>query len=135
MICMEFKAGLQRIAHTDIEAIRHQAEDAGFATFVLPSHGIVDRESFFEAMRATFPLAPPIVSSHSWDALSDSLWEGLHNHPALRLAIIWPNAGAMSNASAAEFDDALEVLADVAALLADARATQGRTKHLVVLVQ
>src|SRR3974390_1849909 len=86
---MEIKPGLNRIGAINAEATRRQAEQAGYTVFVLPDKGIADRTSFFEAVRTTFPLDPPIVSSRSWDALSDSLWEGLYMHPARRIAILW----------------------------------------------
>src|SRR5208282_6398864 len=79
---MEFKIGLTRTGALDAEATRRQAEQSGYTTFMLPEKGIVDRVSFFEAVRTTLPLDPPLVGSRSWDALSDSLWEGLYSHPA-----------------------------------------------------
>jgi hypothetical protein len=132
---MEFKQGLQRAGALDVEATRRQAEEAGFTTFVLPAMGIVDRASFFDAVRATFPLDPPLQGSRSWDALSDSLWEGLYTHPARRIAILWPGTSAMATSASSDFDTALSVLAEVAILLADPQATNGSTKEVSVLVE
>jgi hypothetical protein len=129
---MEIASGLHQIL--DAEAARREAEQAGYVTLVLPEAGIVDRESFFDAARATFPLDPEIQSSRSWDALSDSLWEGLHAHPAVKIAIVWPNACAMLAATPAEFEIALSVLGDVASSLADTVATAGHPKNVAVFV-
>lgn len=132
---MEIKPGLQRTGVLDVEAARSQAQQAGFTTFVLPAKGIVDRASFFDAVRATFPLDPPLVGSRSWDALSDSLWEGLYTHSARRIAILWPNTRAMASFASSDFEAALNVLADVANLLADPRATRDNPKEVAVLVE
>jgi hypothetical protein len=132
---MEFKPGLQRTSPLDVEATRLQAEQAGYTTFVLPARGVVDQASFFDAVRATFPLDPPLVGFRSWDALSDSLWEGLYTHPARRLAILWPNTRAMASVASSDFEIALDVLAAVANSLADPRATRDKPKEVVVVVE
>lgn len=132
---MEQKPRLQRTGVLDVEETRRQAEQAGFTTFVLPAEGVLDRASFFDAVRATFPLDPPLVGSRSWDALSDSLWEGLYAHESRRIAILWPGASAMANTASSDFETALNVLADVANLLADRQATRDNPKEVVVLVE
>jgi hypothetical protein len=132
---MQIKAGLHRTGALDVEAARRQAEEAGYTAFVLPEIGIVDRVSFFDAVRATFPLDPPLLGSRSWDALSDSLWEGLHTHAAKRIAILWSGTRTMANSAPSEFEIALNVLADVASSLADPRATCEQPKEVAVLVE
>lgn len=132
---MELKPGLQRTGVLDVKATRRQAEEAGFTTFVLPAKNIVDRASFFDAVRATFPLDPPLVGSRSWDALSDSLWEGLYTHPARRILILWPSARAMESSASSDFETALNVLSDVANLLGDRQATRDNPKEVAVLVE
>jgi hypothetical protein len=127
-----FTSGATTESVLDIEAIRLKAEREGYFTFVLPEVGIVDRPSFFEAIRNTLPLDPPVVSSRSWEALGDSLWEGLHSHPAQRIVILWPNSEAMIDSTDREM--ALSVLADVAKLLEDHQATKGRPKYVAILV-
>jgi hypothetical protein len=135
MISMEIKPGLNRTGPINAEAARHQAEQAGYTVFVLPEKGIADRASFFEAVRATFPLDPPLVGSSSWDALSDSLWEGLETHSARRIAILWLGTRLMARLAPSDFDIALSVLADVAIDLADNRATCNNPKEIAVLVE
>lgn len=132
---MDMKPGLVRTGPIDVEATRRQAEQAGYTTFVLPAEGIVDRASFFDAVRATFPLDPPLVGSHSWDALSDSLWEGLSTHAARRIVILWPNTRAMATRAASDFGTALDVLADVANSLSDPQATRDDSKEVALLVE
>jgi hypothetical protein len=131
---MKIQPGLNRIGTLDVDATRRQAEQAGYTVFVLPENGIVDRASFFEAVRATFPLDPPLIGSHSWDALSDSLWEGLYRHSARRIAILWPKTQFMASSAPADFEVALNALTDVANSLADPRATCDNPKEIAVLV-
>lgn len=132
---MTFKPGLFRTRSLEVEPTRRLAEQAGYTTFVLPTEGIVDRASFFDAVRTTFPLDPPLLGSHSWDAMSDSLWEGLYTHEARRIAILWPNARVLADSAPSDFEMALNVLTDVASLLADPRATVDKPKEVTVLVE
>jgi len=132
---MEFKIGLTRTGALDAEATRRQAEQSGYTTFMLPEKGIVDRVSFFEAVRTTLPLDPPLVGSRSWDALSDSLWEGLYSHPARRIVILWLGTRGMANSAPADFEMALNVLADVANSLVDPQATREKPKEIAVLIE
>jgi hypothetical protein len=132
---MDMHPGLIRWANLDVEQARRQAEEVGYATYVLPAQGVVDRPSFFEAVRVTLPLDPPVVGCDSWDALSDSLWEGLYALADRRIAVVWPNARTMASVAAADFEMALNVLRDVAGLLADERATRGHPKEVSIIVQ
>jgi hypothetical protein len=132
---MEIRPGLNRIEALDVEATRRQAEQAGYTTFVLPEMGILDRASFFEAVRTTFPLDPPLIGSHSWEALSDSLWEGLYKHSARRIVILWPKARCMESSSPTDFETALNVLKDVASSLADPQATRNNQKEIAALIE
>jgi hypothetical protein len=132
---MRIQPGLSRVDTLEVEVARREAERAGYTTFVLPETGICDRASFFEAVRATFPLDPPLIGSRSWDALSDSLWEGLYRHTARRIAILWPKARSMAGSAPADFETAVNVLADVANSLADQRATNDNPKEIAILVE
>lgn len=131
---MNFVSGLTRINLVDLETARLKAKEAGFETFVLPANGIVDRASFFSAVRATFPLDPPLVGSSSWDALADSLFEGLQTLPSPGVAVLWPNPRALEIAAPLEFRTALNVLADLASVLADRQATCDAPKVVAILL-
>ncbi|MCB9600718.1 MAG: barstar family protein [Polyangiales bacterium] len=125
-------AGVHLLEASAIDARRRELESLGFAAFVLPKTG-VDGATFFDAARSTLPLDPPVYDS--WDALSDSLWEGLHQHPSRRLAIVWQGTSEMARSWPTEFTRVMDVLSDVAALLGDPKATVGNPKELVVLVE
>jgi hypothetical protein len=76
-----------------------------------------------------------VVGSRSWDALTDSLWEGLHALPDQRIAILWSNARTMARTAPSDFETALNMLTDVAALLADPRAAAGKPKEVALVVE
>ncbi len=119
----------------DVPSLLQDASRAGYSTFVLPPERIVDRRSFFEAVRDTLPLDPPLGGFRSWDALSDSLWEGLRMHPSERIVILWPDADRMAASAAADFESAVSVLTDVASTLADSSATLGTRKDVAILIE
>lgn len=131
---MDINPGINRFEAPDLEAARCQVAQEGYTSFVLPDTGVFDRASFFDAVRVTFPLDPPLLGSRSWDALSDSLWEGLYRHPARRIAIIWPSTHQMAKGAPLEFNAALNVLEDVAHSLADPQATRDHSKEVAILV-
>jgi len=135
VITVQIKPGLTRTGSFDPQATRREAERVGYTTFVLPERGIVDRASFFEAVRATLPLDPPVVGSSSWEALSDSLWEGLFCHSAQRIAILWLGTQTMATSAPKDLETALDVLADVANLLADPEATVNTPKEIAGVVE
>jgi Barstar (barnase inhibitor) len=131
---MKLQPGLIMVGAAHLDSIVQAAKLEQVPVYVLPDAGVVDRTSFFDAIRATLPLDPPIQSARSWDALSDSLWAGLDKLDADQVLIVWPNAAAMIPASRMEYDQALMVLADVATSLADPKLTQGKPKQVSIIV-
>jgi hypothetical protein len=117
----------------DVDKQKRELANQGWRVFILPT-GIKDRKSFFNGVRTVLPLDPPIVSDRSWDALSDSLWEGLHNLDSDKIAIIWPGAEEMANAQKEDFEIAASVLSDVSELLVDVEATVGDPQKVLVLL-
>ncbi len=83
------------------------------------------RGAFFAAARAGLPLDPPLMSSRSWDALSDSLGGGLIELGSARVVIHWPDADEFAARCPAEFKIARSILDDVASLMADPTMTGG----------
>jgi hypothetical protein len=131
---MGLQPGLTKVDNLNVMAVVEEARKEGRAAYVLPSTGVVNRESFFEAVRATLPLDPPLVGSRSWDALSDSLWSGLNAIGEKRIVIVWPNSTTMRRSAADDYDLAWNILADVAATLADPKATNGNPKEVTILL-
>ncbi len=114
--------------------VSEAARRAGAPSYVLP-RGVVDRASFFDAVRATLPLDPPLQGGASWDALADSLWEGLHQAGARRVWISWPGADAMAQVASDDFALAIRVMASVIEQLGDATATNGRPTAVTFIVE
>ncbi|MET8884366.1 barstar family protein [Streptomyces rubiginosohelvolus] len=100
----------------------------------LSTAGRVDKESFFSAVRQSLPLDPPLESSRSWDALSDSLWEGLHAMGERKLTLVWVDAGVVEVGDEEDLKIALHVLRDLAESLSDIDATVGEPTELSVYV-
>ncbi|KNE81693.1 hypothetical protein ADZ36_15235 [Streptomyces fradiae] len=94
--------------------------------FQLSTEGRSGREAFFDAARRTLPLGPPLAGSRSWDALADSLWEGIRALERDRVVLLWPDAASFAETSPEEFRTAVDVLTDVAVSLSDEHATVGR---------
>lgn len=124
----------------------HRMDEAGDFTAVADSAGpdvVViklstaggsGRKAFFDAVRLTAPLDPPVVSERSWDALEDSLWEGLFQLPDRRILIAWLDASGYATEFPEDHAVAMSVLASVADLLAGELATTGRPKDVDVYV-
>ncbi|MEO8552435.1 MAG: barstar family protein [Kofleriaceae bacterium] len=128
---MTVARGLVRVEHLEVEALRAEAVAAGRVVLTLPDD-IVDKASFFRAARDTLPLDPP--AEGSWDALDDSLWEGLYQLTSESILIVWPDADPMVRCAPEDFRIAEEILADVASSLADRELTVGRPKDVSVIV-
>ncbi|MFD7797159.1 barstar family protein [Streptomyces sp. NPDC059759] len=96
--------------------------------------GRVDRSSFFSAVRDSLPLDPPLESSRSWDALSDSLWDGRHTMPASQVVVLWAGAGPPETGQEQDFQHALWILRDLVDTLADGQLTVGAPTKLTFRV-
>ncbi len=101
--------------------------------FLLPV-GIKDSRTFFEAVKSILPLDPPLVGDRSWDALSDSLWGGIDRLDARRIAVVWPGAVEMEQASPDEFKIVESILVDLSNSLASEEHTVGNPKELTVIL-
>jgi hypothetical protein len=123
---MELKRGLTIINRKQAAEVIEEAGRHDTPVYTISTSGQASREAFFDAVRRALPLDPPLQSSRSWDALSDSLWQGLYSLDVNRIVILWPDSSSLKNASPRDFDLALSVLADVADGLADPVATVGR---------
>lgn len=108
-------------AHTD-----------GKRVFCFPSH-IASKDQFFDGIRATFPLDPPLHGHHGWDALADSLWSGLDGLQEQDIVIVWRDSRYMQMQAVEDFAIALDILHDLPGTLADVALTAGQPKQLLVL--
>jgi hypothetical protein len=124
--------GLFTIDGTEIERLVASYDREGWRIFRLPG-SLASKDEFFEGIRQSLPLDPPLQSNRSWDALSDSLWSGLDNLKEGKIVIVWPDTSRMKALAPEAFSIATSVLMDLISTLADEKTTLGNTKDLRVL--
>ncbi|WP_175481862.1 barstar family protein [Marinobacter zhejiangensis] len=73
---MNLPPGLIKISSSQFEDVQWKEYLSEVDEIVIDGKGIVSKENIIDAIRANFPLDPP-VESYNWDAISDSLWEGM----------------------------------------------------------
>lgn len=117
---------------SEAEKIVSERQREGWRIFRLPAH-ITSADDFFEGIRRTLPLDPPLHSNRSWDALADSLWAGLHSLEESRIVMVWPDAVGMEVHSPKDFAIAEDILSALPSSLADTKLTVGAPKQLLVL--
>ncbi|MGW2564374.1 barstar family protein [Streptomyces sp. NPDC001514] len=131
---MKLEPGLTFIRAQDADEVVRAAASENCPLYEFSTEGLWGTKAFFDAVRSTLPLDPPIVGSRSWDALSDSLWEGIHAKNCGRVAVLWRDATAFSENSPDDFRIAVDVLAEVAETLSDEALTVGRPTEVCVYV-
>jgi hypothetical protein len=131
---MEFQQGIQVMREIAVSHLVSEGQRAGFHAYVLSSPAVLDRESFFLAIRSCLPLDPPILGTDNWDALQDSIWSGLDEAPDKKVLIVLPSSASFEKNAPGDFETACDVLAKVAEQLADPVATVGAPKILAVVV-
>lgn len=130
---MHFHNGLVVIDPADTDYVADEARRAGLRVYKLNTGDGGGREAFFEAV-ATLPLDPPVRSSRSWDALADSIWEGLRRLSDHRIAIIWLDATDFRRLAEVDFEVANFILRDLSESLADPRMTCKASKKVSIFI-
>jgi hypothetical protein len=124
--------GLARLASFDVKTTAVGLSASRYRVLTLPAN-IIDKATFFAAARATLPLVPALADD-KWDALDDSLFEGLLELPEDRVAILWSGAKEMRAKEPDAFSAAIQVLENVARSLLDGNYTLGPPKSVLVVV-
>lgn len=124
--------GFFTIDALEAEHAAAEREREGWRIFRLPT-AISSKDDFFEGVRQTLPLDPPLQSNRSWDALADSLWAGLDSLPESKVVIVWSGASAMETHAPKDFAIATNILIELPDLLGSVDITAGATKELLVL--
>ncbi|MBN3731911.1 barstar family protein [Burkholderia sp. Tr-20390] len=125
------KPGLYVVDSAEAERIAEECRRGGWLVMFLPTE-IASKEQFFDAIRSTCPLDPPLHSNRSWDALADSLWSGLDELERGEIAIFWLNSDCLKVADPEAFAIATDILTDLCTSLADPNVTASRMKTLLV---
>ncbi|MEW2374360.1 hypothetical protein AB0940_34150 [Streptomyces sp. NPDC006656] len=106
--------------------------DSGVRVFKVETGRAVERTAIIHAFASVVPTDPP-ASGWSWDAFSDSLWEGLYRLEEARVAIVL-RGECWVNQPHGDVQTALDVLQDVVMLLEDEKTTVGRPTSVCVLL-
>jgi hypothetical protein len=131
---MEVERGVYRWPGLDPLDLGQELRDDGWFVFTLLGE-ISDKRSFFETISNTLPLDPPLVRMESWDALTDSLRNGLEDEvDSDRIAIIWPDSAKMIRRDPEEFGIAVETLSTTTDTLADSEMTVGHPKQVAIVL-
>ncbi|WP_326560011.1 barstar family protein [Micromonospora sp. NBC_01796] len=131
---VEFRPGVMAVAASEIEAATASARMQGMRVYSLSTGAGGGRDAFFDAVRATLPLDPPLASNYSWDALADSIFGGLVILDVDRVLVVWTDAAEMTAAAPVDADTAASVLVQTAADLAEPRYTQGHPVFSVTVL-
>jgi Barstar (barnase inhibitor) len=131
---MDLSSNLSIIDPEQADEIMQEAVRCNIPVYLISTDQRVGREAFFDAVRSALPLDPPLMSARSWEALSDSLWEGIRSLGSKHVVALWPDSSLFSEGAPCEFDIATSVLADVARSLADPEATRGRPVEMSIYI-
>jgi hypothetical protein len=104
----------------------------GMRVFRLPRK-ISSKDAFFDGVRDTLPLDPPLQNNASWDALEDSVWSGLGELEENGIVIVWRDSSDMETQAPKDFSTAFAILNDLPCTLADVVLTVNHPRKLVVL--
>jgi hypothetical protein len=125
---------VRQVKEVDVLASRSALQDDGFEVFVIPE-GVESKSTFFDAVRDTFPLDPPLEGRDVWDALDDSLSSGLLDLEARKIAVVWPDAHRFEVADPAEYEIARDILGSLAGPLSHGEWTNdGEPKEITVVL-
>ena len=125
--------GFHPVASGQVERVVESLKAEGWHLYVLPGETAVDRRSFLHAVSSSLPLDPPLVLHNSWDAMEDSLWQGLLDAAPEKIAILWKRSGELQRRSSRDFETAVSVFISVAESLGNESVTGGPTKRVIVL--
>lgn len=131
---MALTAGVHEVTGVGADLAAAEAEAAGARVFELVTTDASDRADFFDAVRAALPLDPPLTQSTNWNALADSLWNGIDSLDDQTIVITWRGAADLRVRSPRDFAMAMAVLGDVASSLGSWEHTNGEPKEVCVYV-
>jgi len=127
--------GVHEVTSEEAASAVQEASSTGAMVFALSSEGASTRADFFDAVRASLPLDPPLIGSRTkWEALSDSLWGGIDELDSSVVVIIWTGASDLHRNAPDDFATAMAVLRDLTSSLGKWEDTAGEPKQVCVYV-
>src|SRR5262245_32731316 len=104
---MMVQPGVTTATPATLRDISEEARRAELPVFEITTGQGSGRAAFFDAVRAVLPQDPPLLGTVSWDALSDSIWEGIHNIESSIVVILWPDASDYREGNSSDYDMAV----------------------------
>jgi hypothetical protein len=112
--------------------LRHVLREPTTAALVL-APGARDKTTWGLAVVRSLPLRPALDGPpFSWDSLRDSILGGIESMDVSTIVLVWPEADEMRGASPTDYDTAVQILGEVAGLVARADVTRDKPKTLLV---
>ena len=125
-------SGFFLVQKKNIEKIKFLFESSNYKIYNLPEN-MLSKDEFFDGVRQTLPLDPPLISNKSWDALDDSLWSGLESIPERNILIIWPSADKMKEHESNIFNIVSTIFEALPNSLSKSKDQGGGEKKLVIV--
>lgn len=98
----------------DYEIMTSEMQDKGYKMFYINGKEICTIKKFFSYIKDIFPLDPPLSGSVNFDAFIDSLWSGLDNQEADKIAIIWKYPNELMSQDMDGFEKLVQCIFEVA---------------------
>lgn len=130
---MEIRSGIHKYGPRDHAELLAQL--AGYEWYVYPiPEGIVDRATFMRIVSDVLPLCPTLIGGLNWDAWSDSIWGGLDQLGAPKVAVVFPDLRKFRRQQPDNYEIAMGVLQDLVSGLENPCLTRGRPVQLAVFL-
>lgn len=128
---MELKLGINFIKENEIAIVRQNAEQKKYKVYDINASC---KHTIFENIKSKLPLDPPLVSNHVWDALLDSLFEGLSLEKSDEFLLICHETHEYKINHPSDYVIFLDVLKSVSDGLFDSENTAGNPKNLYIIM-
>ena len=100
---------LNAVATDDLEELLRALSADDITPIRFDGSGVTDKDSFLARADTDLP-RPEDLHPHNWDALADTLWNGLATAEGTMLAIVWTDAHEMAHGDLQDFLVAVDVL-------------------------
>ncbi|CAN5611490.1 hypothetical protein BH23ACT3_BH23ACT3_12000 [soil metagenome] len=104
------------IAVDHLDALLAELDRQEFQVVRLDGRGATDKDTFLARADTDLP-RPDDLHPHNWDALADTLWNGLIDLAAAghhQIAVVWTAANELARSDLQDFVTAVDVLVQVA---------------------
>ena len=129
-----YRRGVRKDAYRQQLAIFEEKKKLGWKAFLL-ADDIGSREEFIAFACKSLPLDPPLeVTSHKWDALSDSLGGGIHELEAFGVVFFWPGSEKLRVNEPDAYQEIVSIFEFNASILCQKKYGAGRATDFLVLL-